>query len=143
MRLSDPGRLELWPKGYEQQHSLGCDPICCRTECFEARGIGRMRVLEDDQHRIFQCKSLDLRVKCFQRFLPTLLRRQFERRITSVVREREHFGKQCRVLTRRRTLCQQGIELVELQINRVVVRKSSSAFHLANDRKECAIGPLR
>ena len=104
--LSDPRRLELWPEGYEQQHGKVCDPVHSPTEQFQARGVGPMCVLKDHQHRIFACKRLDLRMERFQRFLPTLLWCQFERGITSVIRQREHFGKECRVLTWRRTLRQ-------------------------------------
>jgi hypothetical protein len=57
-----------------------------------------MGILEDHQDRTFAGKRLDLRVECFQCLLPTSLRRQFERRITSIVRQRQQFGKEYGVL---------------------------------------------
>ena len=40
-------------------------------------------------------------------------------------------------------LREQGVELVELRLRGVVVRKSGGALHLADDRIECAVGMLR
>ena len=90
-----------------------------------------------------RAKRLDLRGERFQRFLSPLLRGQFERWITSVVRQREHFSKQRCVLRRRKALRQQCIELVELCLRGVVVREPSSPLHLADDRIEGAVGVLR
>ena len=102
-----------------------------------------MHILEDHQHRIGSRQRLQLRSERFQRFLPPLLRGQFERRIASIVRQRQHFGKQRRVLAWRKALRQQGIELVELRLRGVVVRKSSGTLHLADDRIKRAVGVLR
>ena len=102
-----------------------------------------MRILEDHQHRVLPRQRLHLRDERFQRSLPALLRVQFERRITSVVRQRQHLGEQCRILLRGRGLRQQRIELVELRLRGVVVRKSGGAFHLTDDRIEGAVGVLR
>ena len=102
-----------------------------------------MCILEDHQHRILARQGLDLWNERFQRSLPTLLRCQFERRITSVVRQRQHLGKQCRIVIRGRGLREQRVELVELRLRGVVVRKSSGAFHLADDRIKRAVGVLR
>ena len=82
-----------------------------------------MHVLEDHQHGIGARQRLQLRRERFQRFLSPLLRGQFERRITSVVRQRQHFGKERRILAWRKALRQQGIELVELRLRSVVVCK--------------------
>ena len=74
------------------------DPVHRPTEHFQARGVDPMRILEDHQHRILPRQRLDLRSERFQRSLPALLRGQFERGIASVVRQRQHLGKECRVL---------------------------------------------
>ena len=78
-----------------------------------------------------------------QRFLPTLLRQQSERWIASIVRERQHLGKERRVLDRGRGLREQGFELVELRVRLVVMRQFGGAFHLADDRIKRAVGMLR
>ena len=88
MRLSDPRRLELGPKGYDQQDAAGRGPIHSPAEYLQTGGIGPMRILEDHQHRVFACKRLDRPTQRFKRFLPTLLRCQVECGITSVVWQR-------------------------------------------------------
>ena len=45
VRLSDPRRLELRPKGYDQQGAAGSRPIHSPTEYLQACGIGPMRIL--------------------------------------------------------------------------------------------------
>ena len=99
VRPSDPGRLELWPERHDQQHAEGLRiRSTTRPNSFQARGVGPMRILEDHQHRILPRQRLHLRNERFQRSLPALLRGQIERGIASVVRQRQHLGKQCRVL---------------------------------------------
>ena len=88
-------------------------------------------------------QRLDLRTERFQCSLTPLLRGLLQRGIASVVRERQHLGKECRVLAWRKTLRQQGIELVELCLRGVVVRQSGGPFHLADDRIKRAVGVLR
>ena len=105
VRSSNPRRLELRPEGDDQQHAKGWYPVHDPTKRFEARGVDPMRILEDHQHRIVTRQGLDLRNERFERFLPPLLRCQFERRITSIVRQRQHLGKQCRILRVRSKLC--------------------------------------
>jgi hypothetical protein len=75
--------------------------------------------------------------------LPALLRRQLERRIASIVGERHHRGKERGILGRGRGLREQGIELVEPRLRFVVVRQSSGAFHLADNRIKCGVRVLR
>jgi hypothetical protein len=87
---------------------------------------------------------LDLSSERFQRFLPALLRRQFERGIASIVRQRQHFGKERRLFAWCKLLRQEGIEFVEFCDRRIVVRKSGSAFQLPGDHRiQRAIGALR
>ena len=58
-------------------------------------------------------------------------------------RQRQHFGKECRILAWRETLRQQGVEFVELCLRRIVVRKSSGPLHLADDGIKRAVRVLR
>jgi hypothetical protein len=48
-----------------------------------------MRILQDHQYRLFACKRLDRPTQRFKGLLPTLLRRQVERAIASIVRQRQ------------------------------------------------------
>ena len=93
VRPSDPGRIELWPERHDQQHGKAANPVDDPTKHFQARGVGPVRILEDHQHRILPRQRLHLRNERFQRSLPALLGGQFERRIASVVRQRQHLGK--------------------------------------------------
>ena len=93
-----------------------------------------MHILKNHQHRIRPRQRLQLCSERFQRFLSPLLRGQFECRVASIVRQRQHFSKQRRVLAWRRTLREQGVEFVELRLGGIVVRESSSSLHLVNDR---------
>ena len=64
--------------------------------------------------------------------------------VASVIRQRQHFGKECRILASTSKLCaSNGIEFVELALRGVIVRKSSSPLHLADDRIKRAVGVLR
>jgi hypothetical protein len=101
-----------------------------------------MRILEDHQHRIGARQRLQLRNKRCQRSLPALLRGEVERRIASIIRQRQHLSKQCGMLDRSRGLREQSVELVEPRPRRVVVRQSGDTLHLADDRKKCAIDVL-
>jgi hypothetical protein len=98
MRLSKPLRLELWPERYDEQCAKGPNPVNDPTEKFQARGVGPMRILEDHQHRILACEGRELRDERFQCSLPALLRVQRQNGVASVVRKRQHFGKQRAVL---------------------------------------------
>jgi hypothetical protein len=91
--LSDPRRVELRPKGHDQQHAKQGDPIHHPTERLQARGIDPMRVLQDHQYRTQPCQGFDLPKKRVERSLPTLLWREPERGITAIVRKRQHLGK--------------------------------------------------
>ncbi len=102
-----------------------------------------MCILEDDQHGLLACHSSNLYRQGFQRSLPALLRVQLERGIASIVRQRQHLGKECGILFGGRGLCQQRIEFIEFRLRGVVVRKSGGTFHLADDGIERAVGVLR
>ena len=98
VRPSDPGRLEFRPEGHDQQHGKGSNPVHRPTKRFQARGVGPMRILEDHQHRILPRQRFHLGSERFQRSLSPLLWGQIERGIASVVRQRQHFGKERGIL---------------------------------------------
>ena len=102
-----------------------------------------MYILEDHQHRLLACQSRELRGQGLQRSLPALLRSQFERGIASIIRQRQHLGKERGVLRGSRGLRQHHIEFVEPRLWLVIVRQSGSTFHLADDRIKRAVGVLR
>ena len=102
-----------------------------------------MRIFDDHQHWSLVRQSHELRHQRFQRCLPSLLRRQFQRGIASVIRERQHLGKECGILRRGRSLREHRIELVELGLRFVVVGQPGGAFHLADDRIKRTVGMLR
>src|SRR5262249_51845499 len=143
MWLSDPRRLEFWSRGYEQQHAMCRDPIHCASEHFQARGIRPMRILQNHQCRILLRYRLHLGGKRRERSLSSLLWGEFKRRKSSVIRQRQHFGKQRRVLSGRGGLRQYGIELIEFVPRAVCVRELRGTLHLADDRVERAVGVLR
>src|SRR5215471_16247992 len=91
------------------------------TKRFQAGWVGPMRILEDHQHRLLPRQRLYLRGKRLKRFLPALLRCQFEGGIPTIVRQREHLGKERCVLDRARSLREQSIELAEFLPERIVV----------------------
>jgi len=57
-----------------------------------------MGILEDHQHRTLVCQFLHLGDECFQSSLSALLGGNIEYRKTSIVCQRQHLGKQRRVL---------------------------------------------
>jgi hypothetical protein len=80
-----------------------------------------MHVLENHQHRIDPRQRYKLRHESFHRLLAALLWRHFDHWVAAVIRQRQHFGKECGVLKRRKTLRQQGIEFIELCLRNIVV----------------------
>src|SRR5436305_11281337 len=101
-----------------------------------------MYVLEDHQHWTLACQSQQLASQGFERSLPALLWRQIERRITPIIREGQHLGKERHVLFGGRGLRKQSIELIELGRRDVVTLQSRSALHLADDWIQSAVGAL-
>ena len=100
VRPSDRGQAEFRPVGNQYQEPMARGQIHRPGEQFEAGWIGPMRIFENHQHGIDPRQRLDLRTKCFQRFLATELRLDFNRRVASIVGQRQHFGKQRRILGR-------------------------------------------
>ena len=98
VRPSDPGRAEFRPESNKYQEPVAHGQVHHPGEQFEAGWIGPMRIFENHQHGIDPRQRLDLRTKRFQRFLTTELRLNFNRRVASIVGQRQHFGKQRRIL---------------------------------------------
>ena len=98
VRPSDPGRAEFRPERNKQQQPVARGQFHRPGEKFEAGRIGPMRILENHQHGIDPRQRLDVRTKRFQRLLTTELRLDLNRGVASVVGQRQHFGKQRRIL---------------------------------------------
>jgi hypothetical protein len=143
MRPSHPRRVELGAERYDKQNGKRSNPVDHPTEYFQARGVDPMRILQDHQYRLPACQSRELRGQRFQRSLPALFWGQCERRIASVIRERQHLGEKCGIVRRGRGPCENRVELVELCLRVVVVHQSGGAFQLADDRVERATAASR
>src|SRR5262249_60296646 len=118
---SYPRRLEFRPELHDQQHPKCPNSVYGTTKRLQAGWVSPMRILEDHKHRSLPRQRLDLRGERVQRFLPALMRHQFEGVISAIVRQRKHLGNECGVLDRGRSLREQSIELVELPPGRIVV----------------------
>jgi hypothetical protein len=68
------------------------------AERFQARGIDPMCILEDHQYRLLACQPSKLAGQDFQRSLPPPFRGQLKRGIPSIIRQRQHLGKERGVL---------------------------------------------
>ena len=143
IRPSNPWWVELWPKRHNQEHTEGLYLINDATEQFEAGGVGPMCILKNHQQLVLARQGRNLGNECFERSLPTLLRCQVEHRVAAVVGQRQHVGKECGVVSRRRALCEQCVELVEFRLRSVIARKASRTLHSADDRIQCTVGVLR
>ena len=99
MRTSNPRRLKFRPVRDDQQNAKGCYPVHSSTERFKARGVDPMCILKDHQHWTLARQDLHLRRERFKRSLSALLRGEVERGIATIVRQRQHFGKERRVLS--------------------------------------------
>ena len=76
-----------------------------------------MHVLEDHQDRTWIATTPQVCVVSASKvFCRRCCGGKFERWITSVVRQRKHFGKQSRILTRRKALRQQRVQFIELRL---------------------------
>jgi hypothetical protein len=112
-------------------------------EGFEARRVDPMYILKDHQHWTLACQSRQLASQGFKGSLPALLWRQIERRITPIIREGQHLGKERHVLFGGQGLRKQSIKLIELGRRGFVTLQSRSALHLTNDWVQSAVGVLR
>ena len=113
------------------------------AECFDARRIDPMHILEDHQHRTVACKRLDLRVNAS---------RVFCRRCcgvsSSVGSVHRSAVTACRRTARRHVLevdvnASNTSSLSSFACCVVSVRQSCGTFHLADYRIERAVGVLR
>ena len=102
-----------------------------------------MGILEDHQHRSLACQFSNLCCQGFQRSLPALFRGKIDCGISSIIRQRQHLGKERGILGRGRGLREHRIELVEPSLRRVIVRKSGGTFHLTDHRIKGAVDVLR
>ena len=143
VRPSGPWRHEFRPRRHDQQHGQRCDPINHPTERLKAGRIDPMCILEDHEHRTGAGQRVDPGDERIHRPLPALLRGEVGRAIASVVRNRQHLGKQCDVLRRGGRLREQGVELVESCSRRVFRGHAGGAFHLDGERIKCAVRVLR
>ena len=143
MRLPDPGRLEFRPERHDKQRAEAPNPVNGPTEHFQAGGVGPMRILEDDQHRVLARQGLHLRDERVQRSFPALLGSQLERGIAPIVRQRQHLGQERGVLRGCRGPSKEHIELVEFRLRGIVVHQAGSAFNLSDERMKRAVGVLR
>ena len=132
VRLSNPRRLEVRSEGYEQQHAKRRYLVDDTTEQFEAGGVSPVCILKNNQPWILVRQGRYLGNERIERSLPTLLWRQLERRIPPVIGERQHVGKECGIVSRRRALRKQRIEFVEFRVRSVVQRKTSSTLEMAD-----------
>ena len=99
MRSSNPRRLKLRPERNDQQHGKARDPVHRLAESLQARRVGPMHILEDHQYRPWSATAPPFApLSASSVLLSALLRRQFKCRITTVVRQRQHVGKQRGVL---------------------------------------------
>ncbi len=96
-------------------------------------GSAQCAAIENNNHRRLPRQRFHLGNKCFQSSLSARLGGHVERRIASVVRQRQHLGEQCRILLRSRGLHKYPVQLVEFRLCCVVVRQPSSALHLTDD----------
>ena len=98
MGLFNPWRVELAAESDGEQHWKSLNSINSPIKRLKTRRIDPMHILENHQHRLLACQRRELWRQSFQRLCLTLLRGQFERRIASVVRQRQHLRKQRRIL---------------------------------------------
>ena len=87
MRLSDPGRLELRPERLDQQHGKVRNLVYPATECFQARRVAPVCILDDHQYGAGARQGFQLYAECLQRFLPTLFRSKLQSWVASIVGE--------------------------------------------------------
>ena len=115
------------------------------VEDFKARGVDPLQILENHQHRVGPRERLLVEpVNASNVFCPTLLRRLFELRIATIVRQRQHLGNERGVLWRSKALGPVAHRACrDFVFGVVAMRKSCRTFHLTDDRKERAVGVLR
>ena len=141
VRIAAPGRREVGPKDHHQQDRQALDPIDDLLEQLDRGGVDPMRVLEDHQHRIAAGEPGQLIEQGGEHLGAVLLRREVERRIAALGRDRQERRQQrCRLPRARARLAEQGLQLLELDRGRIVAAEIGGALELVEHRIERAAG---
>src|SRR5215207_5737820 len=93
MRMTWPGRRELWPRSDEQQHPKPRHLLQGHREQLQRRRIGPMDILNNGEHRLSRRQALELSQKRRQRQLLALLRAQLWHTVTVARRQRQKVGQ--------------------------------------------------
>jgi hypothetical protein len=138
MRLADPDRLELGPVGGDEQYRQVRDSFDREIEQLARGWIDPMQVLKDHQYRLPPRQRLELPQQRRQCPLLLALRAEVERREALAAGKRQHLGDQ-REVAGVRPVAEQGLELVQFHVRRVVAGKPCGAFQLADKGVERAV----
>ena len=93
MRMTRPGRRELWSRGDEQQHPKPRYFFECKREQFQRGRVRPMDILKDDEHWLLCRQCVELSQECRQRHLLALLRTQLGQAVAVAERQRQKVGQ--------------------------------------------------
>ena len=143
MRLSHPWRIEFGAESYDEQCRESFDSIHSQAKYLETRRIDPLHILEDHQHRLCLANLASGAVRASNVFCLRSCG------ASSSAGKRPSFGsesisaKSAASCDGCRGLCEHRLELVQLRLRFVLVRQSSGAFQLADDRIKRAVRVLR
>src|SRR5258708_6812154 len=134
MRMTWPGRRELWPRGDEQQHRKALYLFQGTREQLQRGRVRRMDILKDDEHWRSRRQAIELSRKRRQCHLLKLLRAQLWQAAAVIGWQRQKVGQRCHYTVRVSAgPHEQSLKLGELLRRRVASLEPRSPFELAGE----------
>jgi hypothetical protein len=137
MRLRRPRWAELRPVGDQQKHRQALEALDGQAQKLLRGRVAPVHVLIGEQHRLRRREPFELLEQRRQRQLLLALRSQIERRVAAFRRQAEQRRDQRhRLLRPVGAARQEGFELGESRLGRLVARESGRALHLLDQRMQ-------
>ncbi len=144
MRVAGPGRSELGPVSYKQQHRQASQALHHKVEQLERGRVHPVRVLEYHQHRAARGEPLELGEERAEGTGILLLRCQGRQREAAVGRQREEFGEEgCDLGRVGNGQREQRLELSESGRVVIAAGEPRRACELLDDRVQRAVRVVR
>src|SRR5712664_3153369 len=144
MRMTWPGRRELWSRGDEHQHPKPRYLLQCNREQFQRGRVRPVDILKDDEHRLLRRQHIELTQQRRQCHLLTLLRTDLRQAVAVIRWQRQKVGQNWHRLVRVSAgLHEEGLKLGELRRRRVAALEPGSPFELAYEWIQRTVGVVR
>src|SRR5438045_3915260 len=144
MPMTWPRRLELPPRGDEQQHPKPRYPFQCNREQLQRGRVRPMGILKDDEHWLPRRQAIELSQKSRQCHLLALLRAQLWHAVAVIGWQRQKVGQRWHHTVRVSAgPHEHSFKLGELLRRRVASLETGSPFELADEWIQRTVSVVR